>query len=82
MPAAAEIEAKTIEEFISGWRSWQPVVFLSSFSPDCTQTALPFNSGKPTRSREELEQLFPILMSTLSNFKVCIGGTCLSIELF
>ncbi|KAF2232859.1 hypothetical protein EV356DRAFT_560196 [Viridothelium virens] len=72
MPAATEIQKQSIEEFISGWKSWNPSTFLDTLSSDCTQTALPFNSGKPTRSRAELEQLFPILMSTLSKFELTI----------
>lgn len=70
MSVTFEKQAATLQEFIEGWRKWTPEAFLPTFSADCTQTALPFNSGKHTRSRKDLERLFPVLMTTLSNFEV------------
>ena len=69
MSATAEIQAATLQEFIQGWRKFTPEDFLVSWSNDCTQMALPLSPEKPVRSRPELEHLFPILMSTLTNFQ-------------
>lgn len=72
MPASVEVQSAAIEKFISGWRKWTPKDMLASFSADCTQTALPSVAEKKTHSRAELDQLFPVLMSTLSNFQASI----------
>lgn len=70
MPAPAEVQASTLEKFIQGWAGWTPDGFLATWSEDCTQTTLPFSSEVPVRSRPDTEQLFPVLMSLMSNFKV------------
>jgi hypothetical protein len=69
MPATAQVQAQHIDKFINGWASWEPNNLLSTLSSDCTQRALPFRSETPPRSRQDLEQLFPVLLSTLTNFK-------------
>ncbi|RMZ66352.1 hypothetical protein GMOD_00005490 [Pyrenophora seminiperda CCB06] len=71
MPAPVEVQAATLEKFIEGWKGWTPEGFLASFADNCTQITLPFRNGdgKP-KTKAELVGLFPILMSTLSNFKV------------
>lgn len=70
MHATAEVQAATLEKFIDGWRKWTSDDFLASWSQDCTQRALPFKPDKPARPRVELEPLFGMLMSTLTNFRV------------
>ena len=70
MPAAAEVQAATLERFIKGWSGWTPDGFLSTWSNDCTQKTLPFSSEVPIRTRADTEHLFPILMSLMTNFQV------------
>ena len=70
MPAPAEVQAATLEKFIQGWAGWTPDGFLANWSEDCTQKTLPFSSGVPIRTRPDTEQLFPVLMSLMSNFTV------------
>lgn len=69
MPAATEVQAATLERFIKAWGEWTPD-FLSSWSDDLTFTTLPFSYGKPTRSREQLEPRYLLLISTLTNYQV------------
>ena len=69
MPAATEVQAATLEKFIKRWGEWTPD-FLSSWSDDLTFTTLPFSYGKPTRSREQLEPRYLLLISTLTNYQV------------
>jgi hypothetical protein len=71
MPASAEVQAATLEKWIEGWRSWVPQNMLATMSEDCTQITLPFRSGTgDPKPKAQLEKLFPILMSTLTNFQV------------
>jgi hypothetical protein len=70
MPAPAEVQAATLAKFIQGWEEWTPESFLAMWSDDCTQQNLPFSSQSPVKNRAHVEQLFPILMSLLTNFKV------------
>ena len=70
MPAAAEIQAATLEQFIKGWSGWTPDGFLASWSDDCTQITLPFSSGMKHRTRKDTQVLFPKLMSILTHFQV------------
>jgi hypothetical protein len=70
MPAPAEVQAATLEKFIQGWAGWTPDGFLANWSEDCTQKTLPFSSEVPVRTRPDTEQLFPVLMSLMSNFTV------------
>ena len=70
MHETAEVQAATLEKFIVGWRKWTSDDFLASWSQDCTQRALPFKPDQLARPRVELEPLFGMLMSTLTNFRV------------
>ncbi|WPA99640.1 uncharacterized protein RHO25_004258 [Cercospora beticola] len=70
MVPAAEIQAKTLQKYIDGWRGWTVDGFLASWSEKCTQQALPLSSGKPLMTRAEATKLFPHLMSVMSDFKV------------
>ena len=70
MPAAREVQAETLQKYIDGWSGWTVDGFLASWSEDCTQQSLPFSSGKPLLSRAQAEQLFPHLMSVMTDFKV------------
>lgn len=70
MPASAKIQAETLDQFVAGWKSWNPDNFLATWSKDCTQHTLPFSSGIAPRTRADTERIFPILMSTLTNFQV------------
>lgn len=69
MPAAAEVQAVTLDKFIKAWSKWTPD-FLDIWSDDLTFTTLPFSYGKPTRARAQLESRYLLLMSTLTNFQV------------
>jgi hypothetical protein len=70
MSPKAEVQAATVEKFIEGWRGWTPEGFLATWSEDCQQKTLPFSFGVPIRTRAHCEQIFPVLMSVLSNFEV------------
>lgn len=70
MPAPAEIQAATLDEFIKGWEGWTPRGFLDTWSNSCTQKALPFSANVPIQTKEHMEHLFPILMSLLTDFQV------------
>lgn len=70
MPASAEVQAATLDEFIKGWKGWTPKGFLGTWSDSCTQKALPFSENVPTRGKDHMERLFPILMSLLTDFQV------------
>lgn len=75
MPTSAEVQAATLKKFIEGWRSWVPQNMLTAMSESCTQTTLPFRCGTGNpKPKAELEKLFPILMSTLTNFEVSKHG--------
>jgi hypothetical protein len=76
MPAAAQVQAATLEKLISGWHKWTPEEFVASWSDDCTQTTLPISIGVPTRTRAELEKFFSHLMSNLTNFHVREHQVC------
>jgi len=73
MPAAAEVQAATLEKFIKGWSGWTPETFLASWTDDCTTKTLPFSSKIPARTRADTEQVFPMLMSFITNFQVSEG---------
>ena len=70
MPAAAEIQAATLQNFIKGWSDWTVDGFLASWSDDCIQITLPLGSEAKIRTRKDVEVLFPKLMSILTNFQV------------
>lgn len=70
MPAPAEKQTATLNKFIEGWKGWTPDGFLASWSEDCAQVTLPFSSGVAPRTRAITEELFPKLMSILTNFEV------------
>ncbi|KAI0013979.1 hypothetical protein F4779DRAFT_639150 [Xylariaceae sp. FL0662B] len=70
MPAPAEVQAATLERFIEGWSGWTPEGFLASWTSDCTTKTLPFSAGVETRTREESERIFPLMMSCLTNFQL------------
>lgn len=72
MPASAEIQAATLDEFIKGWEGWTPRGFLDTWSNSCTQKALPFSENVPIRTKDHMAHLFPILMSLLTDFQVRI----------
>ncbi|RYP30024.1 hypothetical protein DL767_006439 [Monosporascus sp. MG133] len=69
MPAAAEVQAATLEKFIKGWSEWNPDGFLATWTNDCTTTTLPFSSGVPTRNRAATERHFPVMMSFIRDFE-------------
>ena len=70
MPAAAETQAATLEQFIKAWSGWTPDGVLACWSDDCRQITLPFSSGMKPRTRKDTQILFPKLMSILTNFRV------------
>lgn len=80
MPASAEVQAATLDEFIKGWEGWTPRGFLDTWSSSCTQKALPFSENVPIRTKDHMAHLFPILMSLLTDFQVriflCVKQTC------
>lgn len=78
---AREIQAATLHRYIDGWIGWTVDGFLASWSEDCTQQALPFSSGKPPLSRAQAEQLFPHLMSVMTDFKVYFPTPALDIDI-
>ncbi|KAG6358774.1 hypothetical protein INS49_012293 [Diaporthe citri] len=72
MPAPAEVQAATLDEFIKGWEGWTPRGFLDTWSNSCTQKTLPFSANVPTRTKDHTEHLFPILMSLLTDFQLTV----------
>lgn len=72
MPASAEIQAATLDEFIKGWEGWTPRGFLDTWSNSCTQKALPFSENVPIRTKDHMAHLFPILMSLLTDFQLTV----------
>jgi hypothetical protein len=76
MPAPAETQTATLNKFIDGWKGWTPDGFLASWSEDCAQVTLPFSSGVAPRTRAITEELFPKLMSILTNFEVRVHHKC------
>ncbi|PHH92986.1 hypothetical protein CDD83_2819 [Cordyceps sp. RAO-2017] len=72
MLATAEAQAATLERFIQGWSGWTPDGFLATWSEDCTQKQLPYRYGVPLRRRKDVEHLFPILMSLMTNFELTV----------
>lgn len=70
MPAAAEVQAATLQRFIDGWKGWAPEAFLEVWSDDCTQKTLPFSLDAPIRSRDYYVEVFPTVMSFITNFQV------------
>ncbi|KAI7788173.1 hypothetical protein LA080_012238 [Diaporthe eres] len=72
MPASAEVQAATLDEFIKGWEGWTSRGFLDTWSSSCTQKALPFSENVPIRTKDHMAHLFPILMSLLTDFQLTV----------
>lgn len=70
MPGSAEVQAETLQKFIAGWSGWTPEGFLASWHDQCTTKTLPFSLGVPIRTRAQTENVFPIMMSFVTNFQV------------
>jgi hypothetical protein len=70
MPGAAEIQTRTLEQFIEGWKAWTPEAWTACWSPDCQQQMLPFTLGVPARSLEEVMHVLPKMMEVLTNYEV------------
>ncbi|KAI3318564.1 hypothetical protein HD806DRAFT_540176 [Xylariaceae sp. AK1471] len=70
MPAPANIQAATLDKFISGWKKWSPEAWMATWSQDCKQQLLPFSLGVPYRSKAETQVFLPKLMGVLTNYKM------------
>jgi hypothetical protein len=70
MPGPAEAQARTLDQFIEGWKAWTPEAWTASWSPDCLQKMLPFTLGVPAKSLDEVLYILPKMMEVLTNYEV------------
>jgi hypothetical protein len=70
MLASAEVQKATLDKYIEGWKKWTPSDSIAAWSDDVTFKQLPLNSGKPSRSRQQLEPRYIMLIENLMNFEV------------
>ncbi|KUJ13608.1 uncharacterized protein LY89DRAFT_622550 [Mollisia scopiformis] len=72
MSESADTQVSTLNGFITGWKNWKAEDMIASWSPECTQRALPFSLGHPPRSRAEVQFTLPKLMGIVSNHDLTI----------
>lgn len=70
MSSTIETQRNTLETFIDGWKGWTPEGMMSTFSDDCTQSALPFTMHQPRRNIEDMRAVLPRLMGVVDNYQV------------
>ncbi|KAH8711860.1 hypothetical protein GQ44DRAFT_830354 [Phaeosphaeriaceae sp. PMI808] len=71
MPAPAEVQAATINEFIEGWKTKNPEAWTTNWTDDCTNTILPFSMNHPGWSKDDVRNVhLPRLFTTLSNWQL------------
>lgn len=70
MPAPAQVQAATLQQFLNAWKKWDAKEWLAIFADDFTQVTMPLGLGIPTRSRAEVEQVLPALVATVKSYEV------------
>ncbi|KAH8703355.1 hypothetical protein BGW36DRAFT_422918 [Talaromyces proteolyticus] len=80
MPAAACVQAATLQRFLNAWANWDAQEHLSIFTDDFSQRTLPARLGIPTRSREQVEHTLPILISTVKSYHLTVNHIVHDIE--
>ena len=71
MSAPSHVQAATLERFLDAWKRWNADDMLAIFADDFTQVTLPFGMGVPERQRGAVEQVLPVLVGIVSDYKVC-----------
>ncbi|KAB8235415.1 hypothetical protein ETB97_002367 [Aspergillus alliaceus] len=72
MPAPTEVQSATLKKFLQGWETITAESWTGLWSDNCTQQFLPFSLGLPPKSREEVLQTLPKLLSVLRDWKLDI----------
>ena len=70
MSALSLVQAATLQRFLHAWEKWDAEEFLAVFANDFTQVTLPLGLGIPTKSRAEVEQVFPALIAVVKSYQV------------
>lgn len=70
MPAPADIQTATLNKFLEGWERKSVKETMALWSNDFTQQLLPLSLGMPESSRAQAEMVYPMLMDSLTNWKV------------
>ena len=70
MPAAAHVQAATLDKFLAAWKNGIAEDTIALWSDDFKQRLLPLSLGMEFHPRAEVEVIYPKLVSSLTNWKV------------
>lgn len=70
MPAPHHVQVATLERFVDAWKRWSAEDMIAEFADDFTQATLPFGMGIPERQKSAVQQVLPVLVGTVSDYKV------------
>ncbi|KAK8068762.1 hypothetical protein PG994_005378 [Apiospora phragmitis] len=70
MTSPAEVQAATLNKFLDAWRTQDVGTTIELWSEEFKQRLLPYSLGAAVRSRAEAAGIYPILTSSLTNWKL------------
>jgi hypothetical protein len=70
MPAPAEIQAATLDKFLTAWKNQAAQDTIALWSDDFKQQLLPYSLGLPSHNRAKAAIVYPKLMGSLKNWQV------------
>lgn len=71
MASTAQVQVDTLNKFLEAWRTQEARKTIALWSEDFKQRLLPCSLGASVNSRAQAEGIYPLLTSSLSNWKVC-----------
>lgn len=71
MASTAQVQADTLNKFLEAWKTQEARKTIALWSEDFKQRLLPCSLGASVNSRAQAEGIYPVLTSSLSNWKVC-----------
>ncbi|KAK3382219.1 hypothetical protein B0T24DRAFT_714344 [Lasiosphaeria ovina] len=72
MPAAADVQAATLDRFLESWKDQNARATIDLWSDDFKQRLLPLSLGTPVHSRAAAEAIYPKLVDNLTNWELDI----------
>ncbi|KAK6858845.1 hypothetical protein PG995_004698 [Apiospora arundinis] len=72
MASLAQVQADTLDKFLEAWKNQEAQKTIDLWSENFMQRLLPYSLGAAVQSRAQAEGIYPVLTSSLSNWKLDI----------
>ncbi|KAF2209145.1 hypothetical protein CERZMDRAFT_47839 [Cercospora zeae-maydis SCOH1-5] len=75
MPASADTQAATLQDFLAAWKSWDANSWLAFFDDSFEHVTMPLNLGLPPKSKAEVAATLPTMMGAIRDCEFNVHET-------